>query len=103
YPSWYSFFQQQIYLWPYPSGLYPITLSYIGPPPLVKLPDEISVWTTQAEGCIRQYAEGLLNRLVIHDDEAAQQCFAQSQIEFMELVSQAIRLDQGNGVRPSEW
>lgn len=103
YPTWFAFYQQQLYFWPYPNAQYPITLSYIGPPPLVTLPTDVSVWTTTAEACVRLFAEGLINRLVIHDEEAAQGCFAQSQIEFQELVSQGIRLDQGTGVKASDW
>lgn len=103
YPAWYAFYQQQVYLWPYPVGQFPITLSYIGPPPLAKLPNDTNVWTTKAEACIRNYAAGLMQRLVIHDEQAAQQAFMQAELEYVELVSQHVRLDQNAGITASEW
>lgn len=103
YPAWYAWYQQMLYLWPYPVGQFPITLSYIGPPPLAKLPTDVNCWTTSAEACIRFYAEGLMNRILIHDEEAAQTCFAQAELEYVEIVSQAARQTQNQGVSASDW
>ena len=103
YPAWCAWYQQQVYLWPYPVGLFPVTLSYIGPPPLAKNPTDSNVWTTVGEAPVRLYAEGLMNRLVMHDEQAATTCFAQSREEYTELVSQAIRQQSGTGVEPSPW
>ena len=103
YPAWFAWYQQQLYFWPYPVNQFPITLSYIGPPALAKNPNDTNVWTTKAEALIRYYAEGLVNRLVIHDEQAAQQCFVQADFEYKELVAQAARQTQVLGIVPSDW
>ena len=103
YPAWYSWYNQQVYFWPYPAGLYPITISYRSAPPLAKLPSDSNVWTTQFEAGIRYYAEGLMQRLLLHDEQAAQTCFQQSQVEYDQLVSQTIAQTSGRGVQPSDW
>ena len=103
YPSWYSWYMEKVYLWPYPAGLYPVTISYRGAPPLARLPGDTNIWTTKAEAMVRLYAEGLMNRIVLHDEEAAQQCFLQSEEEYKALVSQAVAQEAYRGIQPSDW
>jgi hypothetical protein len=103
YPENWAWYNQQIYFWPYPSGLYPITLSYRSAPPLAQLPTDSNVWTTQFEAGIRYYAEGLLNKNLIHDTQAADDCFALSQTEFLNIQSQKVAQDDQSGAPPSDW
>jgi len=103
YPSWYAWYQQQVYLWPYPAGLFPVTLSYRSAPPIAVTPQTSNYWTTQFEAGIRYYAEGLLLKNLIHDSDAADHCFGLSQIEFLQLQSQQISQGDQQGTPPSEW
>jgi hypothetical protein len=103
YPSWSAWYQQQLYFWPYPSGLYPITLSYRSAPPVVTAPNGFNIWTTQAEAMIRYYAEGLIQKNLIHDKQASDDCFALSQAEFLQIQSQQISQDDRAGSPPSDW
>jgi hypothetical protein len=103
YPSWYAFYQQQLYLWPYPVGLYQITLSYRGTPPLAYLATDSNVWTTKAEALIRYEAEGRMQRELIHDEEAAETCFAMARQEFLTLQSQDSQQNVRAGIPPSDW
>lgn len=103
YPTWYCWYQQQLYVWPYPAGLYPVTLSYRGSPPLAQLTTDSNVWTTQAEALIRYEAEGRMQREVIHDEEAAQTCFAMSRQEFLALQSQDSQQNVRAPITPDIW
>ena len=103
YPSWFAWYQQQVYLWPYPAGLYPITLSYRSAPPIPVLPITSNIWTTQAEACVRYYAEGLMNLNLMHDQSAAKDCFELSVVEYNQLVTQAAQQQQQQGVSASDW
>jgi hypothetical protein len=103
YPSWSAWYQQQLYFWPYPAGLYPITLSYRSAPPVVMKPGDFNIWTTQAEAMIRYYAEGLLWKNLIHDAQSAEDCFALSQAEFLQIQSHQISQDDRAGAPPADW
>lgn len=103
YPSWYAWYQQQIYFWPYANGQYPITLSYRSAPPLANAPGDTNIWTTSFEAGIRYYAEGLIQQNLIHDKQAADDCFALSAIEFTNIQSQKVAQEDSVGLVPSEW
>lgn len=103
YPSWYCWYQQQCYLWPYPAGLYPVTLSYRSSPPLAQLATDSNFWTTTAEALIRYEAEARMQREVIHDEEAAQTCFAMARQEFLALQSQDSQQNVRAGIPASDW
>lgn len=103
YPSWRAWYKEQLYFWPYPSGLFPITLSYRSAPPLVQAPTDSNIWTTKFEAGIRYYAEGLLWKNLIHDAASAEDCFALSQTEFLQLQSQQNAQFDQVGSPPSDW
>lgn len=103
YPTWYCWYQQQLYLWPYPAGLYPVTLSYRTAPMLAQLPTDSNFWTTTAEAMIRYDAEGRIQRELIHDEEAAQTCFASADVEYKVLQQQTSQQDVRHGITPDIW
>ncbi len=105
YPSYWAWFQQQIYLWPYPNGSYPLTLSYRAAPPMLTLTSQSNFWTTQAERLIRKYAQASIEREVIHDDEAAAISMTAAKEELAAIRSQAIMQNNpvNAGISPSDW
>ena len=99
YPTWWAFFQQQIYCWVYPAGFYPITPSYIaGPLPPITATDS-NYWTTIAERLIRKYAQCTISREVLYDQAAAQLCLAAWSEELSRLKAVAAA-QQGYRIPP---
>lgn len=106
YPVYWAWFQQQIYLWPWPVGFYPITLSYRTAPPVPTSPLTSNFWTTTAERLVRKRAQGIMERELLHDEDAAEMSLAAAQEELSSLRSQTIRFDQAggdSGIPPSDW
>lgn len=106
YSSWWTWYQQQLYFWPYPVGFYPITLSYRTAPPLLVNATDSNFWSTSAERLIRTYACGLISEGVIGDSEAAQRYYALSQQELNALISHRIAQEQpgeGGGIPATAW
>ena len=102
YPRMVSWFQQQLYLWVYPSGFFPITLNYRTGPQLVTAPGNSNFWTTQGERLIRKYAQAAIEREVLHDFDAADKSDVAWAQELSMLRSQAIGQQPG-GIPASEW
>lgn len=90
YPTMWAWFQQQIYVWPYPNGFYPLTLSYRTAPPLVTNTGDSNFWTTNAEAMVRAKAAQLICLNLIHDPEAAADFLAVARAEEAALTSQGI-------------
>lgn len=103
YPTKYCWYQQQLYLWPYPVGLYPITLSYRSAPPIAIMAGDSNIWTTQAEAMVRYYAAGRINELMIGDQAMAQMFYSRAEEEYLVLQQQTSQQDVRAGIPPSEW
>ena len=103
YPTYYCWYQQQLYLWPYPVGLYPITLSYRSMPTIAANAGDTNIWTTQAEAMIRHYAEARISEAVIGDSAAAQFYYDLANKEFLVLQQQGSQQDVRAGITPSDW
>ena len=103
YPSWWAWFQQQIYFWPYPIGFYPITLSYTTAPALPKNSSDANFWTTQAEALIRYEAAARICVAVLNDMESAQRYQALVLREMAILMSQQTQQHSTAGITPDVW
>ena len=106
YPTYWSWFQQQIYFWPYPVGFYPITLSYNTGVPIPLQMNDTNFWTTQAEALIRYYAAFRICKVVLQDDVGAAQYQMLAAEELAALVSQGIaqqQSDLGGGIVADLW
>lgn len=103
YPTFYAYYQQRLYVWPYPVGLYPITFSYRSAPPIAQLAEDSNIWTTDAEAMVRHYAEGRILESVIGDQQMAQMCFDIANQEFLDLQQQTSQRDVRHGIPPSDW
>jgi hypothetical protein len=103
YPTVYCYYQEQLYLWPYPVGLYPITFSYRSAPIIAQNATDTNVWTTTAEAMVRHYAEGRINEALIGDQQMAQMCYDLANQEFLQLQQQTSQRDVRAGIPPSDW
>jgi hypothetical protein len=103
YPTFYAYYRSKLYVWPYPVGLYPITLSYRSAPIIAQNATDSNIWTTVAEAMVRHYAEGRINEAVIGDQQMAQLCFDLAQQEFLDLQLQTSQRDVRHGIPPSDW
>src|SRR5262245_12989826 len=103
YPTYYAYYHSQLYVWPYPVGLYPITFSYRSAPVIAQNATDVNIWTTTAEAMIRHYAEGRINEAVIGDQQMAQMCFDLANQEFLDLQQQTSQRDVRMGIPPSDW
>jgi hypothetical protein len=102
YPTYWAWFSEHIYVWPYPNGFYPLTLSFYSAPPVPKNADFINFWTTDAEALIRAYAEYLIQTKVLKDAEAAALAKQIAMEEFAALQSQASGQNMLYGIPPSD-
>lgn len=106
YPTWWAWYQQQVYFWPYPIGFYPITLSYRASPPLPREADDTNFWTTKAEALIRYFAAGRISEAIMQDMEAAQKFYVLANQELSALVGQRIQQEnrgEGDGIPAQPW
>ena len=103
YPTFYCIYQSLIYLWPYPVGLYPITLSYRSAPTIAQQATDSNIWTSQAEALIRHYAEGRICEAVIGDQAMSQFYYDLAQKEFLVLQQQTSAQDVRAGVPGDIW
>jgi hypothetical protein len=103
YPTFWAWYQQSIYLWPYPNASYPLTLSYRSAPQIVRQTQESNFWTTDAEAMVRAYAEYLIQMRVLKDPDAAQASLLISRQEENAIVSQGISQDSLGGIPATEW
>jgi len=90
YPRFWSWWQQTIYCWVYPSGFFPITLNYNCGPTLAQLTTDVNFWTTTAERLIRKAAQAAISRELLYDQAAAQLAGAAAAEELSQLKSQAV-------------
>lgn len=103
YPTFWTWFQQQIYLWPYPVGFYPMTLSYRTGVPIPLQVTDSNYWTTTAEALVRYYAAYRISKAVLQDDVAAANYQMMVAEELAALTSQRIQQDtgdNGSGIPP---
>jgi hypothetical protein len=85
YPYNWAWYQQQLYIFPYPAQFFPITLSYYtSPPPPVNATDS-NFWMTTAKTLISSYAKARINLEVIRDTEAYQADMQAAKDEFISL------------------
>jgi hypothetical protein len=103
YPNTYAYYRGKLYLWPYPVGLYPITLSYRSAPLIAQNATDVNIWTTEAEAMVRHYAEGRINEAVIGDQQMSQLCFDLANQEFLDLQQMTSQRDVRAGIPPSDW
>ena len=102
-PTKYAWYQGQIYVWPYPIGQYPITISYRSAPVIATNANDTNYWTTQAEALVRYYAEGRIQEIIIGDQTMAQMCYARAADEYLVLQQQGTQQDVRAGIPPSAW
>lgn len=103
YPTFYSWFQGQIYIWPYPVSFYPITLSYYTAPFPPRDMTTSNFWTTTAEAMIRAYTRARINLEVLRDKEAFDADMQAANMEFTSLKSQEISQQQTGGIPADYW
>lgn len=105
YPTYWAWFQQMIYLWPYANGFWPITISYRAAPPMLTQASQSNYWTTNAERLIRKYAQASIERELLHDAEAAEISMTAAKEELAALKSQAIQQNNPTnaGIPSSDW
>jgi hypothetical protein len=103
YPAWWSWYQQKIYVYPYPQAFYPLTLSYRSAPAIPTQAQQSNIWTTKAEQLVRAYAEGLIQERVLKDPEAAQLAFSAAERSFTAIRSQSISQQVIMGIPSSDW
>lgn len=103
YPTKFCWYQGQLYVWPYPVGLYAITISYRSAPPIAIYPTDTNIWTTQAEAMVRYYAEARINELLIGDQAMAQLFYTRATEEYLVLQQQGAQQDVRAGIPPSAW
>jgi hypothetical protein len=106
YPTWWTWYQQLLYFWPYPVGFYPVTLSYRTAPPLPINATDANFWTQQGEALVRHYACGLILEAVVHDAEAAQEHYDLAKQELGVLIGERIaqtNIGEGSGIPATPW
>jgi len=103
YPTFYAYYQNQLYVWPYPIGLYPLTYSYRSAPSIAQNAGDVNIWTTAAEAMTRHYAEGRILEVVVGDQQMAQMAFDVANQEFLDLQQQTSQRDVRHGIPPSDW
>jgi hypothetical protein len=103
YSTMWAWFQSQIYLWPYPSGFFPLTLSYRTAPQIVQLAGDSNFWTTTAERLIRKYAQKIIASEVMSDSAMAELAANAEKEELATLRSQQIEQNVNGGIPPSSW
>jgi hypothetical protein len=103
YPTKYAWYQNQLYMWPYPVGLYPVTISYRSAPIIAVNANDTNIWTTQAEAMVRYYAEGRINEIIIGDKDMSQMCYARAADEYLVLQQQGSQQDVRSGIPPTGW
>lgn len=74
----YAYYRQQIRLYPIPTAVRTITLSYVYQPSALSASTDSNVWTTDAEELIRQRAKAVLKVDVLNDDRAAAEAVART-------------------------
>lgn len=102
YPTYWAWYQEQIYLWPYANGFYPLTLSYRAAPQIAVNLTDTNMWTTKAERYIRKLAQASIEAEILKDDAAAALSLKAANMELVALTSQMIEQDSG-GIPASEW
>lgn len=75
-PSEYAIYDQQIRLYPIPSGQYPLVLSYYQQLSALTNGTDTNAWMVEGEGLIRARAEWVLFARKLRDYDAAQACKA---------------------------
>jgi hypothetical protein len=105
YPTMWAYFQSTIYLWPYPNGFYPLTLSYRTAPQVITDANAFNFWTTIAERLIRKYAQASIEREVLKDVQAAQITSTAVLEELNALRSQGVMQNNADsaGIPSSDW
>lgn len=105
YPRFGTWYQQQLYIWPYPNGFFPITISGRWSPPMIGDVTKSNFWTTVAERMIRKWAASMMDYEITRDREAAEISETQYLKEERRLRSQAIqqRSPISSGIPASEW
>jgi len=101
-PCWYAFYQERIFVHPYPNGFYPLTLSYYTAPFPPRDMETSNFWTTKAERMVRKYACALIESEEIKDFDSATANFSGAQREYDLFLLQAGGQDEG-GTPSSEW
>lgn len=105
YPTFWAWFQQQIYLWPYPNGQYPLTISYRTAPPMISAPNQSNFWTQIGERMIRKQAQYMMELEIIHDPDAAATSLRSAKDEESSLRSMQIMQNNptDSGIPASDW
>jgi hypothetical protein len=85
FPVNWAWYQQQIYIWPYPADFFPLTLSYYSAPFPPTQATDTNWWTTIAEALIRAYTRARINLEVIRDTDAYQADMQAAKDEFISL------------------
>lgn len=101
-PSAYAFFGGQVYIWPMPDNVYPITVAYqqrVAPP---VADTDVTVWTDEAEPLIRACAKKLVFRDVIQDPDGANAASFAEREALGVLMDEAMRL-QDSGPISCNW
>jgi hypothetical protein len=105
YPTNWAWYQQQIYVWPYPNGFYPLTISYRGAPQMINAPNQTNYWTTLGEAMIRADAAARIRFRLLHDRDGAQDDLVMARREEASLRSLGLmqRSPARSGIPPSDF
>ncbi len=95
-PTAWSWYAQQIRLYPIPDATYTVTISYLQRIDLQALDADSSVWTTQAENLIRACAEKILYRDVIQNPAMYAAAQMAERDAYRRLMREAQQLDSGS-------
>lgn len=99
-PSCWSWYAQQLRLYPIPDAVYTVTISYLQRIDLQTDDGAETVWTTQAENMIRACAEKILYRDVLQAPQLASLAQSAESAAYRRLMREAHQFD-GCTLQPS--
>lgn len=109
-PTQYALFNAQLYLYPIPDKVYPITFLYRKWVPFPvndgdgdETSDASFFWMTTAERMIRCYAKGILYRDVLKDEDSAKLEFDSAEREYMVQLQRTGENVIPDHVTPWDW
>lgn len=87
-PEMYSRYADKIRLYPIPSAVYTITVSYIYKLATLAADADTNAWTDECEEMIRQASKRIIAADVLQDDEIAKRCAALEQVAYNRIRSE---------------
>lgn len=96
-PTYYSYFKQNIRLYPIPDAVYTMTMAYVYKLTALSADGDSNAWTTDAEELIRARASRRLYENVVRNVERATIAAAQEQ-EALRVLKRETRMRRSNAV-----